>query len=292
MSVIFTVPEQHCVLIKRFNEFQRLEHSGLNFKLPFAESFHQVPDWGDRANKEGKFIELTEQQSDTAPRQCQTKDNVTVDANASVYWRITDPVSACFEVDSLPDMIEDLTLNALRSNIGRMELDEVLGSRERINQQIAEELKDASTGWGVTIRRVEIQELRVDEQTRRAMTQQMEAERRRRAQIAESEGEAQATVNVAEAKKTSSVKTAEGQAEALRKIAQAEADYLQRLKEEVGAEQAARILLAEKYIQGFKTISQNDADKVFLPNSLSAFMGLEVGSEPGSTSQPEAHRSR
>lgn len=292
MSVMFTVPEQHCVLIKRFNEFQRLEHSGLNFKLPFAESLHQVPDWGDRANKQGKFIELTEQQSDTAPRQCQTKDNVTVDANASVYWRITDPVSACFEVDSLPDMIEDLTLNALRSNIGRMELDEVLGSRERINQQIAEELKDASTGWGVTIRRVEIQELRVDEQTRRAMTQQMEAERRRRAQIAESEGEAQATVNVAEAKKTSSVKTAEGQAEALRKIAQAEADYLQRLKEEVGAEQAARILLAEKYIQGFKTISQNDADKVFLPNSLSAFMGLEVGSEPGSTSQPEAHRSR
>lgn len=292
MSVMFTVPEQHCVLIKRFNEFQRLEHSGLNFKLPFAESFHQVPDWGDRANKQGKFIELTEQQSDTAPRQCQTKDNVTVDANASVYWRITDPVSACFEVDSLPDMIEDLTLNALRSNIGRMELDEVLGSRERINQQIAEELKDASTGWGVTIRRVEIQELRVDEQTRRAMTQQMEAERRRRAQIAESEGEAQATVNVAEAKKTSSVKTAEGQAEALRKIAQAEANYLQRLKEEVGADQAARILLAEKYIQGFKTISQNDADKVFLPNSLSAFMGLEVGSEPGSTSQPEAHRSR
>lgn len=289
MSVMFTVPEQHCVLIKRFNEFQRLEHSGLNFKLPFAESLHQVPDWGDRANKQGKFIELTEQQSDTAPRQCQTKDNVTVDANASVYWRITDPVSACFEVDSLPDMIEDLTLNALRSNIGRMELDEVLGSRERINQQIAEELKDASTGWGVTIRRVEIQELRVDEQTRRAMTQQMEAERRRRAQIAESEGEAQATVNVAEAKKTSSVKTAEGQAEALRKIAQAEANYLQRLKEEVGADQAARILLAEKYIQGFKTISQNDADKVFLPNSLSAFMGLDAGSEPGSTSRPGAH---
>lgn len=289
MSVIFTVPEQHCVLIKRFNEFQRLEHSGLNFKFPFAESFHQVPDWGDRANKQGKFIELTEQQSDTAPRQCQTKDNVTVDANASVYWRITDPVSACFEVDSLPDMIEDLTLNALRSNIGRMELDEVLGSRERINQQIAEELKDASTGWGVTIRRVEIQELQVDEQTRRAMTQQMEADRRRRAQIAESEGEAQATVNVAEAKKTSSVKTDEGQAEALRKIAHAEANYLQQLKEEVGADQAARILLAEKYIQGFKTISQNDADKVFLPNSLSAFMGLDVRSEPGSTPQSGAH---
>lgn len=290
MSVIFTVPEQHCVVITRFSEFERVEHSGLHFKLPFAESFHQVPGWGNQANKQGVFIELTEQQSDTAPRQCQTKDNVTVDANASVYWRITDPVSACFEVDALPDMIEDLTLNALRSNIGRMELDEVLGSRETINHRIAEELKDSSSGWGVKIRRVEIQELRVDEQTRRAMTQQMEAERRRRAQIAESEGEAQATVNVAEAEKTSSVKTAEGQAEALRKIAEAEANYLQRLKQEVGADQAARILLAEKYIQGFKTISQNDADKVFLPNSLSAFLGLDVASERGPQEQADVPR--
>jgi regulator of protease activity HflC (stomatin/prohibitin superfamily) len=92
-----------------------------------------------------------------------------------------------------------------------MELDEVLDSRQMINQRIADELEDASRGWDVTIRRVQIQELRVDEQTRRAMTQQMEAERRRRAQIAE-----------------------------------AEANYLRRLKEEVGSEQVARILLAEK----------------------------------------------
>lgn len=284
MSIIYTVPERHCVLIMRFNEFSRVEGPGLHFRLPLSESFHEVPDWGGTANKRGRFIELTEQKSDTAPRQCQTRDNVTVDANASVYWRITDPVKACFEVDVLPDMIEDLTLNALRSNIGRMELDEVLGGRETINQRVAEELKDASSGWGVTIRRVEIQELRVDERTRRAMTQQMEAERRRRAQIAESEGKAEATVNVAEAEKTSSVKIAQGQAEALRAIAEAEAKYLSKLKEEVGAGQAAQILLAEKYIQGFKTISQNESDKVFLPNSMLTFMGFD--SEPH---QPHAN---
>lgn len=283
MSIIYTVPEKHCVLVKRFNEFARVEEAGLHFRLPISESFHRVPNWGDQANKQGFYIELTEQQSDTRPRQCQTQDNVTVEANASVYWRIKDPVRACFEVDVLPDAIEDVTLNSLRSNIGTMELDEVLGSRETLNEQIAQDLKEAASDWGVLIKRVEIQELRVDEHTRRAMTQQMEAERHRRAQIAESEGEAQAKVNVAEAERKSSVKVAEGQAEALQKLAQAEANYLRTLKEEVGPEEAARILLAEKYLKGLGEITKNESDKVFLPNNFSALLGLSSDRVPTAT---------
>ena len=188
--MIFTVPEKHCALVMRFDRFVRVARSGLRFKIPFVESLHEVTKWGSRTNQQGVFIELTEQQSDTAPRQCQTRDNVTVDANASVYWRIDDPVKACFEVDVLPDVMEDVTLNSLRSNIGTMELDEVLGSRQTLNDRVANDLKEATREWGVTVRRAEIQELRVDEHTRRAMTQQMEAERKRRARIAESEGEA------------------------------------------------------------------------------------------------------
>lgn len=272
MSFVYTVPENHCVLIKRFNEFARVQRTGLNYRLPVVESLHTVPEWGDQANKQGRFIELSEQQSDTSPRQCQTKDNVTIDANASVYWRINDPVKACFEVDVLPIAIEDVTLNSLRSNVGKMELDELLGSRESLNDRIAQDLMEGSSGWGITIKRVEIQELRVDEHTRRAMTQQMEAERRRRAQIAESEGEAQSKINVAQADREASIQVAEGQAEAMRKIAAAEADYLAALKQEVDAAEAARILLAEKYIQGFRAISGNEGDKVFLPNSVHAFL--------------------
>lgn len=278
MSIVYTVPEKHCVLVKRFNEFSRVEKAGLHFRLPFSESFHRVPDWGNRANKQGYFIELTEQQSDTRPRQCQTQDNVTVEANASVYWRIEDPVKACFEVDVLPDVIEDVTLNSLRSNIGTMELDEVLGSRESLNNAVAQDLTEASRDWGVRIKRVEIQELHVDEHTRRAMTQQMEAERHRRAQIAESEGEAEAKVNVAEAERQSAVKVAEGQAEALQQLAQAEAHYLRTLKEEVGPEEAARILLAEKYLKGLSEITNNESDKVFLPNNFGALLDLSSDS--------------
>lgn len=275
MSIVFTVPEKHCALIMRFDRFERVARAGLHLKIPGIESLHEVTKWGARANQGGVFIELTEQQSDTAPRQCQTRDNVTVDANASVYWRIDDPVKACFEVDVLPDVMEDVTLNSLRSNIGTMELDEVLGSRQSLNDRVARDLKDATRDWGVTIRRAEIQELRVDEHTRRAMTQQMEAERKRRARIAESEGEAQASINVAEAEKEASIRIAEGQAEALRRTAEAEAEYLERLQQQVGPTEAARILLAEKYIQGFRTISREEAHKVFLPNSVSAMLGLE-----------------
>jgi len=278
--MIFTVPEKHCVLIMRFDEYARTVHSGLHTRLPGIESFHRVPEWGDRANRQGYFIELTEQRSDTAPRQCQTKDNVTVDANASVYWRITDPAKACFEVDVLPDAIEDVSLNALRSNVGTMDLDEVLSNRQTLNERIAEEMEEASEGWGVKIVRVDIQELRVDDHTRSAMTQQMEAERRRRAQVAESEGEAQAMVNVARAQRESAVSIAEGQAQALRTLAEAEAEYLQVLKREVDAADAARILLAEKYIQGFGAISKNEADKVFLPNNIGAVLGLDIDGGP------------
>jgi regulator of protease activity HflC (stomatin/prohibitin superfamily) len=280
MSIIYTVPEKHCVLIKRFNKFVRVQGSGLNVKLPFIESFHNVTDWGDQVNKNGVYIELTEQQTDTRPRQCQTKDNVTVEANASVYWRIFDPEKACFEVDTLPDAIADVALNALRSQVGMMELDEVLSSREKINERIKQELMDSVDGWGVKIRRVEIQELTVDEETRRAMTQQMEAERKRRARVAESEGESEYKKNVAEAEKEAAIRRAEGEAEALNKLAEAEQNYLETLQEEVGREEAARILIAEKFIQGFDTISQNEGDKVFLPNNFQALFGLDTDNVP------------
>jgi len=273
--MIFTVPEKHCALIMRFDQFARVAEPGLNMRIPFVETLHRVVKWDDRTNARGVFIELTEQQSDTAPRQCQTKDNVTVEANASVYWRIEDPVKAAFAVDSLPVVMEDVTLNSLRSNVGMMELDEVLGSRDTLNQRVAHDLKEATRSWGVSVRRAEIQELLVDEHTRRAMTQQMEAERRRRARIAESEGEAQASINVAEAEKTASIRLAEGQAQAMRHLAEAETEYLRQLREVVGPEAAARLLLAEKYIQGFKTISRNEAHKVFLPNGVQAMLAVE-----------------
>ena len=88
MAFIYTVPQNHVLLIKRFGKHARVQREGLRLKIPFIESYKYVEGWNRVANKQRCFIEMSEQQTDTPPRQCQTQDNVTIDANASVYWRI------------------------------------------------------------------------------------------------------------------------------------------------------------------------------------------------------------
>ena len=135
MSLIYSVPHSHAVLIERMGKFSKIQKEGMNFKLPFMESIKRVDYWGDTANKKGYLIELTEQQTNTPSRQCQTKDNVTIEADAAVYWKIIDPVKAVYEVDVLPDSVSDLALNALRSNIGKLSLDEVLSERAKLHEK-------------------------------------------------------------------------------------------------------------------------------------------------------------
>ena len=274
MGVIYTIPEQHCRIIKRFNKYARVQYSGIRLKLPVIESFHEMPEWEGKAVKSNTDMELMEQQTDTPPRNTQTMDNVTVRADASVYWRIFDPVKAAFEVDVLPRAITDITLNALRSQIGRLELDQVLSEREELNRRIADELFDAAESWGVKVKRVEIRELDIDDRTRKAMTRQMDAERRRRARVAEAEGEAEATVKVAEADRKADVARARGHAKALELIADAEQNYLEEVAQKVGSEKASELLIAQKYIQGFDKITKNKSDKVFLPNSYQTLLGI------------------
>ena len=280
MSLIYTVPQSHCVVLERFGKFARIQQQGLRFRLPILESIRRVDTtWGDTANKLGFLIELTEQQMDTPPRQCHTKDNVPVTANACVYWRITDPRKALYEVDILPSSISDIALNALRSNIGTLNLDAVLSARAQLNERISSQLSETAKKWGVIFTRVEIQELTTDQKVSDSMVKQMDAERRRRALVAEAEGQAEAALKIAEAEKQAAILRAEGEAIAKAKIAEAESFYLKRLKDQVGEAQAAQIVIAQKYLSGFETITKGTSDKVFLPNS---FQGLfSLGTEKG-----------
>ena len=135
---------------------------------------------------------------------------------------------------------------------------------------------DAGVKWGVQFTRVEIQELKTDEKTADAMRRQLEGERIRRATIAQAEGDAAAEVKIAEANKAAAILRAEGQAKALELITQAETKYVESLTT-AGAE-ATNLLLAQKYLDGFDTITKNTtgADKVFLPNSFQALLSLSV----------------
>jgi len=278
MSLIYTVPQSHCVVIERLGKFARIQSAGINFRIPILEKRKNVFDaeWGTTANKNGVFIELTEQQTDTGPRECYTKDNAKVQVNAVYYWRITDPRKALYEVDILPKALLELVLGSLRSIVGTNELDAVLSQREQINDTVSSQIMDAGVKWGVQFTRVEIQELKTDDKTADAMRQQLEGERTRRATIAIAEGDAAAEVKIAEANKTAAILRAEGQAKALELITQAETKYVESLTT-AGAD-ATNLLLAQKYLDGFDTItkSPNTADKVFLPNSFQALLSLSV----------------
>jgi regulator of protease activity HflC (stomatin/prohibitin superfamily) len=280
MNLFYTIPQSHCVVIERFGKFSRIQSQGLRFRIPFIERLRDVgATWGDSTNKRGWLIELTEQRTDTPPRQCHTKDNVPVTANASIYWRITDPKKALYEVDILPTSVGDIALNALRANIGTLDLDTILSERQQLNERIASQLSETSKKWGIIFTRIEIQELTTDGLVAQSMVKQMDAERTRRATVTEADGRSEATVKIAEAEKQAAIIRAEGEAIAVVTRAEAEAAYLKRLMEQVGETQAVQILIAQKYLSGFETITKGGSDKVFLPNS---FHGLfSIGTEKG-----------
>jgi regulator of protease activity HflC (stomatin/prohibitin superfamily) len=277
MSLIYTIPQSHCVVLERFGKFARIQQQGLQFRIPILERIRRLDTtWGETANKRGFLIELSEQQTDTPPRQCHTKDNVPVTANASVYWRIIDPRKALYEVDILPSSVSDIALNALRSNIGTLELDAVLSERAQLNERIASQLSETAKKWGIIFTRIEIQEITTDQKVAESMVKQMDAERRRRAFVAEAEGQAEAKIKVAEAEKQALILRSEGEAIAKAKIAEAESFYLKRLKEQVGEAQAAQIVIAQKYLAGFETITKGSSDKVFLPNSFQGLFSIST----------------
>ena len=284
--MFYTVPQACRVVVERFGKFSRIVHEGLHVKMPW-EDFRRVPKWGKNANRFGWLIDMSEQQTDTSVRECQTKDNVDIQASAMVFWQIVDPRKAVYEFENLPAFVETVGLNALRAEVGKMELDQVFSERHALNERVAGDLKETAAKWGVEFTRVEIQGLTLRGDTAGAMRQQMEAERRRRATVADSSGKAEAEIKLAEAEKQSAILRAEGRAKALATMGDAEAVYLAKLNQHTTPQVAAQILIAQKYIDGFETISANPGDKVFLPNSFTGLINQNVD-RPAAVISPAA----
>jgi len=265
MIGFFTVEQSHATVLTRFGKITRVVGEGLHFRFPFEHEYRV--NWGNTANRNnGREIELTEQVSDTSPKECHTNDNVPVTIDASVYWQIIDVRKALFEVDYLPKSLIDSCLNALRAEIGKLTLDQVLSTRKDLSSRVAEDLSDVAETWGVRIARVEIQELSTSSETEEAMRMEMAAERRRRANILEADG-------LAEAKK----KTADAEAYAIRVRAEAEADYIKKLSESLGTEQVGQLLALEKALESYREIAQSPSSKVFLPSSINTLISDRIG---------------
>lgn len=262
---IFTVPQNHCVVLEMFGKPVSVKTSGLHMRIPFLQKPKRVDHW-DRTHKNGKYIELTEQILDTPPRQCVTKDNTTVDISCIIRWRITDPIKALYEVENLHKSLMELALNEVRSIIGSRNLDELLSSRAELSDKIVLAIATTATRWGLSITSVEIQELTADKETQKAMLEQMKAERLSRA----------IRLN-AEAERDAAIMRAEGAKEALRLIAEADALYVNTLAKTLGAEGAMRALVNRQTLEGYTTITKNPASKVYLPSHMPAMLNIKEG---------------
>ncbi len=231
-------------------------------------------------------IDLREQVYDFPSQQVITRDNVTTEINALLYFQITDPKKAVYEIDNLPNAIEKLTQTSLRNVIGELELDETLTSRDTINSKLQNILDDATNKWGVKVNRVELQDITPPESVRVAMEKQMQAERNRRAEILNAEGEKQSLIlrsegekaskiNQAEATKQAEILRAEGDAQAIILNAQAEAEAIRRVAQAVTDTKTdpATYMLAMKYIDTLKELTSGTDNKtVFLPYEASSVL--------------------
>jgi regulator of protease activity HflC (stomatin/prohibitin superfamily) len=233
-------------------------------------------------------IDLREQVLNFPSQPVITKDNVTIDIDAVVYYRIADPQKATYSIQNLPYALETLTRTTLRNIVGEMELDQTLGSRDIINQRMREVIEEASIGWGVDVTRVELQSIEPPRDIQQSMELQMRAERERRAAVTnaeagkraailESEGQRESQVRKAEGERDANVLRAQGVAEARLAVAAAEAEAIARISAALPEGQAAMYLLGLKYLEALPLLTQGKGSTIFLPAEASGVMGALGG---------------
>ncbi len=294
MAGVKVVPQSETRVIERLGRFHSVLPPGLNIIWPFIDRPKLI-----YTRKEGGFgghttirlvstpvIDLREQVYDFPSQQVITKDNVTTEINALLYFQIVDPKKAVYEIDNLPNAIEKLTQTSLRNVIGELELDETLTSRDTINSRLQNILDDATNKWGVKVNRVELQDITPPESVRVAMEKQMQAERNRRAeilnaegekqsQILRSEGEKQSQINRAEAVKEAEILRAEGESRAKVLQAQGEALAIERVAQAIKSTQTdpATYMLALKYIETLQQMTSGKDNKtVYIPYEASGVL--------------------
>ena len=280
----YLVKQAEIVLIERFGGYHQTLKSGLHFIIPFVDQPRRVM-WTFAKDGPGKHtyrvtqqltrIDLREAVYDFPKQNVITKDNVTMEINALLYYQITDPKAAVYEVANLPLAIEKLTQTTLRNVIGSLDLDESLISRDQINTKLRLILDEATDKWGVKINRVELQEVNPPLDIRVAMEKQMRAERDKRALILESEGKKLSAILEAEGEKLSAVLDAEGEklakierangeAEARRIVADAEADAIATIQKSVPGVDPLPYMVAINYIKTLPEIMKDKNGKVIM----------------------------
>lgn len=273
-NIIKIVPQSEMWVVERLGRYNKTLQPGLSVLIPFIERIV------NRVNMKEILIDIPQQD-------IISKDNASVSIDAVCFIRITDPYKATYQVDNLEYAIENLALVNIRNELGKMELDEILSSREVLNSAITNQIDDATNPWGVKVQRVDIKELEPARSIKETMEKQIKAEREKRAEIltAESikkskilqaEGENQSIILRAEAEK----REAELRAEAREREAEAEAKATKMLSEAIknGEDKAINYFIAQKYTKALENIgSANNSKLVLIPLEASNLIGSITG---------------
>lgn len=280
------VTQAEVMVIERLGKFRRILSPGLNLIFPLIDKPRPIL-WRTRVTnlkgvdivreEDSKSVDLREQVFDFPKQSVITADNVVIEINGLLYYQITDPRRAVYEVKNLPNAIEKLAQTTLRNIIGELALDATLSSRDEINGKMRTVLDDATDKWGVKVNRVEIQDIDPPITVREAMEMQMRAERERRATILEAEGIKQSKILRAEGERGSLIAEAEGDRQSRILRAQGEAESIAVVAAALEREQMnpADYLIAMKYLGTLSEIGVGSGgDKtVFLPFESSAALG-------------------
>jgi regulator of protease activity HflC (stomatin/prohibitin superfamily) len=273
IRMVRIVPQARAAVIERLGRYVRTQGAGLTLLLPFVDRMRPL-------------IDLREQVVSFPPQPVITSDNLTVGVDSVIYFQVTDPRAASYEIANYIQAVEQLTITTLRNVIGSLNLEQALTSRDSINTQLRGVLDEATGPWGIRVARVEIKAIDPPPSIQDAMEKQMRADRDKRAIILSAEGQREAAIKSAEGQKAAQILAAEGQkqaailsaeAERQSRILRAEGDRAARyltaqgqakaIETTFGAIHAAKpdpALLAYQYLQTLPQIAQGDANKMWI----------------------------
>lgn len=281
ISCIKIVPQANAYILERLGAYSATWEVGIHLKIPFI----------DRVSNK---VSLKEKVADFPPQPVITKDNVTMQIDAVVYYQITDPKLYTYGVERPMAAIENLTATTLRNIIGDLELDETLTSRDTINSKMRTILDEATDPWGIKVNRVELKNIMPPAEIQDSMEKQMKAERERResilraegekrsailisegnkaSAILEAEGKKQSAILAAEAKKEAMIREAEGEAEAILQVQHATAEGLKLLREAAPNKE----VLSLKSLEALEKVADGKATKIIIPSEIQSLAGLAV----------------
>lgn len=275
LSSIRIIRQSTVGVVERLGSFHKKAETGINFLIPFIDRMKAI-------------VDLRERVIDFPPQPVITKDNVTIQIDTVVYFKVTDPVFYVYEIANPIAAIEYLTATTLRNIIGELDLDETLTSRDIINSKLRVILDEATDKWGIKVNRVELKNINPPRDIQDAMEKQMRAERERREAILRAEGEKssailraeghkeaailkaeaekEANIRRAEGEKQSQILKSEGQAKAILNIQTAKAEGLKRMLIAMKESQPDESVLAIRSMEALEKIAQGKSSKLILPS--------------------------